>query len=240
LPLERELSRLEEFLRQEGTILPMDKPMGWTSFDVTNKVRVHLKHREGIPKMKAGHAGTLDPLATGLLLVCIGKATKQITRLQEMPKTYTGTIQLGSTTPSFDGETEISATGPTEHITETMIREAALKLTGPLMQVPPLFSAVKLEGRRAYKMARNQEDVELPPRAVEVYSFKVTQIVDFQVHFEIECSKGTYIRAIARDLGEMLGTCAWLTSLKRTRIGAFDVSKALTIEHLEEYFGHLL
>ncbi|MFO7722684.1 MAG: tRNA pseudouridine(55) synthase TruB [Bacteroidales bacterium] len=237
--MEQEYYNLEEYLRQVGTILPMDKPMDWTSFDVTNKVRVHLKHREEIPKMKAGHAGTLDPLATGLLLVCIGKATKQITRLQEMPKTYTGTILLGVTTPSFDGETEISATAPTDHITPGMILDAATRLTGPLMQVPPLFSAVKIEGRRAYKMARNHEDVSLPARAVEIYHFQVTEIVDLQVHFEIECSKGTYIRAVARDLGEMLGSCAYLTSLRRTRIGDYRVENAWKVEQLDEAFRHL-
>jgi tRNA pseudouridine55 synthase len=237
--LDQEYYNLEEHLRQTGLILPMDKPLGWTSFDVTNKVRVHLKHREEVPKMKAGHAGTLDPLATGLLLVCVGKATKQISRLQEMAKTYTGTILLGSTTPSFDGETEVSGTAPTDHITTGMILDAAARLTGPLMQVPPLYSAVKLDGRRAYKMARNQEDVTLPPRAVEIYNFKVTEIVALQVHFEIECSKGTYIRAIARDLGEILGSCAYLTALRRTKIGDYNVENAWKLEQLGEAFSQL-
>lgn len=211
----------------------MDKPLGWTSFDVINKVRVHLKYAYRLPKIKVGHAGTLDPLATGLLLVCLGKATRQITELQELGKRYTGIIRLGETTPSFDGETEISETMPWQHITADQIHAMANQLSGPQMQIPPLYSAIKLDGQRAYKMARKQIDAEIPARPVVIQHFLITQINQQDLHFDIACSKGTYIRSLARDLGLLLGSCAYLTQLQRTNIGHYDVANAFGLEDFD-------
>jgi tRNA pseudouridine55 synthase len=237
-----ESSDLKHFLDQEGMVVPFDKPLGWTSFDVVNKVRVFLKYRYGIPKVKTGHAGTLDPLATGLLLICIGKATRSIQTLQELPKTYTGTILLGSVTPSLDAETEVSETCPTAHITHEMIYQAAAGLTGTIRQTPPLFSAIKLDGKRAYKMARNNEEIVIPDREVVIHSFNIIRIDGDTIHFEISCSKGTYIRSVARDIGRMLDSCGYLTSLQRTSIGHFHLENAKDINTLGgafEEFGFL-
>jgi tRNA pseudouridine55 synthase len=222
------------FLRETGLIIPMDKPLGWTSFDVVNKMRVHLKYTYKLPKIKVGHAGTLDPLATGLLLVCLGKTTRKITELQDMGKRYTGIIRLGETTPSFDGETEISERMPWEHITPGQIHDAAARLSGPQMQVPPIFSAIKIDGRRAYKSARNDQELEIPPRPVTIHHFMINHINGQEVHFDIACSKGTYIRSLARDLGVVLGTCAYLTQLRRTQIGHFDVANAFGMDNFDD------
>ncbi len=215
-------------------VIPIDKPLGWTSFDVTNKIRSHLRYRYNIPLMKVGHAGTLDPLATGLLLICVGKKTKAISGLQELQKTYTGTIRLGETTPSLDAETEISELKPTEHVTAEMLDEAAKNLSGRLMQVPPVFSAIKLHGKRAYKMARKDQTIDLPARPVTIYSFLITGYSDKEVCFEITCSRGTYIRAIARDLGNMLGTCAYLTSLRRIKTGSYSIEDAFSMDDFDK------
>ena len=235
-----ESSDLKSFLQTEGMVIPIDKPLGWTSFDVVNKVRIYIKYRLGLPGVKAGHAGTLDPLATGLLLLCLGKATRSINTLQDLPKTYTGTIRLGESTPSFDAETPVCQTAPTAHITPEMISQAALALTGDLMQEPPLFSAIKTGGKRAYRMARNNEDVVLPKRPVTVYAFKTGRLENNDLPFEIQCSKGTYIRALARDLGLGLGSCAYLTSLRRTAIGDYTTETAFTIESLDAAFSEFL
>lgn len=234
--MDSDYNKLEEYLKETGLILPFDKPLGWTSFDVTNKVRVHLKYAHNIKKIKAGHAGTLDPLATGLLLICIGKTTKKISELQDLPKTYTGTFRLGISTPSFDGETEISERMPTDHITHEMIRASAKKFVGNIMQVPPEFSAIKIGGKRAYTLARNDLKVELKPRPVMIFDFNVISIDNQDVNFEIKCSKGTYIRSVARDIGKMLNTCATLTALRRTQIGSYNVNESFSIENLKDAF----
>ena len=227
-------------LRKQGLIIPVDKPLRWTSFDVISKVRVYLKYQCQIPKIKVGHAGTLDPLATGLLIVCVGKSTKMISSLQEEPKTYTGIIRLGQSTPSLDGETEVDRTMPIQHVTPGLLQQAVRSLTGPQMQVPPVFSAIKLGGKRAYSMARKQIDVEMPLRPVEIHSFEASLENQTDVHFTVKCSKGTYIRSLARDLGEKMNTCAYLTSLRRTESGSYHVHKAFSIETFHTAFSNLI
>jgi tRNA pseudouridine55 synthase len=218
---------------ENGTVLLLNKPYKWTSFDVVNYVRK-------IAKVKVGHAGTLDPLATGLLILCTGKMTKQIDTYQAQEKEYTGIITLGATTPSFDMETEIDQTYSIEHLTEDTIKDAALKLTGTLQQIPPAHSAKQINGERAYIKARRGEKVEIMAREVEVPIFEINQI-DFsegfvEAHFRIVCSKGTYIRSLARDLGLELKCGGHLTKLVRTRIGEFLLDNAQTVEDLRVQF----
>ena len=213
---------LSEF--SEGKLLLIDKPLTWTSFDVVNKLRYVLKVK------KIGHAGTLDPLATGLLLIGTGKFTKKLNELQGLGKTYEGIFELGKTTPSFDLETDFDSENPIEHLTEKEIHSVVEKLTGPLQQVPPAHSAIRIKGERAYKRARANKEVKLDPRNVHVHRFEITQLVLPEVHFRIECSKGTYIRSIARDLGELLGVGAYLKALRRTRIGEYDLKEAYNLE----------
>lgn len=208
----------------EPRVLLINKPYEWTSFDVVKKLRYGLKVK------KIGHAGTLDPLATGLLILCTGKLTKQIETFQAQEKEYTGTFVIGKTTPSFDLETEIGEEKDISHITVDNIEEVVKKLTGEISQIPPIFSAVKVNGKRAYKSAREGEDVKLKTRNVIVKVFELTKIDLPEIHFRIVCSKGTYIRSIARDLGEGLGVNAYMSSLCRTRIGEFKLSDAKTIE----------
>lgn len=210
----------------EGRILLIDKPYEWTSFDVVNKLRYRLKIR------KIGHAGTLDPLATGLLIVCTGKMTKRIAEFMDLEKEYTGTFVLGKTTPSHDLETEVSEGGDTSALTETQIREAARGLTGTLRQLPPAHSAIKVGGKRAYQLARKGKEVELKHREVEVKTFEITSVKFPEVGFRIVCSKGTYIRSLARDFGEMLGVGAYVTNLCRTRIGAYRLEDALAVDQV--------
>ena len=209
-----------------GTVLLVDKPLTWTSFDIVKKLRYHLKVK------KIGHAGTLDPLATGLLILCTGKMTKQIDTYQAQEKEYTGTFTIGATTPSYDLETEVENEKEYGHIKKEDLLKAATSLTGNIDQVPPIFSAIKVDGKRAYKGARNGEDVKLKSRMVEVKSFELTGINLPHVEFKIICSKGTYIRSLAHDFGEILGIGAYLSSLRRTRIGDFNVNDAKTIEEL--------
>lgn len=235
--MDSDYHKLEDHLKQEGLIIPLDKPVGWTSFDVVNKVRIHLKYHHNIPRIKTGHAGTLDPLATGLLIVCVGKTTKNIESLQNLRKTYTGTFCLGQSTPSFDAESEVTERLPVDHISEKMIHDAAHALEGDQMQVPPLFSAIKIGGKRAYRLARKNQDVELKARPVTIYSFEILSIKDENVRFSITCSKGTYIRSIARDFGRMLGSCAYLSELRRTAIGHYDISQAMTMDQFHEAFN---
>jgi tRNA pseudouridine55 synthase len=199
----------------------VDKPLGWTSFQAVKKVKY------GIKAKKIGHAGTLDPLATGLLIICTGKMTKQIDGIQAQTKEYTGTIVLGASTPSIDLETAIDTTYPTEHITEALIYEAALALTGEITQTPPLYSAVKIDGKRAYEIARKGGEAEIKSRQVQVYAFEITDIQMPNVQVRIACSKGTYIRSMARDFGLHLGSGAYLTNLRRTKIGDYRVENAL-------------
>ncbi|MFM8834003.1 MAG: tRNA pseudouridine(55) synthase TruB [Cytophagales bacterium] len=212
---------------EEGRLLLINKPLHWTSFDVVNKLRYKLKTK------KIGHAGTLDPLATGLLVICTGKYTKKIDEYQGQEKEYSGEFVIGQTTPSHDLETEVSPAVDISHITEENIFTAAKKLTGSLQQVPPLHSAIKINGKRAYKFARKGKSVELKAREVLVSQFEVTQINFNAISFRIVCSKGTYIRSLARDFGNDLGVGAYLRSLCRTRIGSFELTNAKTLEEIE-------
>jgi len=210
----------------EPRVLLVNKPYQWTSFDVVKKLKFGLKVR------KIGHAGTLDPLATGLLILCTGKMTKQIETFQAQEKEYTGTFVIGQTTPSYDLETEVSEPKDISNITDENIAKAVIQLTGTIEQIPPIFSAVKVNGKRAYKSARKGEEVKLKSRQVEVKIFELTKITLPEIHFRIVCSKGTYIRSLARDLGELLGVGAHMTALCRTRIGEFDLKSAQTIEEI--------
>lgn len=205
---------------EPARVILIDKPLGWTSFQAVKKVKY------GIKAKKIGHAGTLDPLATGLLILCTGKMTKQIEGIQAQQKEYTGTIVLGASTPSIDLETDIDQTYPTEHITEADIHKAAIAFTGEITQTPPIYSAVKIDGKRAYDIARKGGDAEIKSRQVQVYEFEITQIEMPNVHFRIACSKGTYIRSMARDFGLFLGSGAYLTNLRRTKIGDYCVEDA--------------
>jgi tRNA pseudouridine55 synthase len=210
--------------QDEGRILLIDKPYEWTSFDVVNKLRYKLKIK------KIGHAGTLDPLATGLLIICTGKMTKRIEEFMGLEKEYTGKFVIGQTTPSFDLETEVSEAKDISTITSEQLHLAAKSLTGSVQQLPPMHSAIKIGGKRAYSFARRGKEVELQPRPVEIKSFDITEINGPEISFRIVCSKGTYIRSIARDLGNALGVGAYLSHLCRTRIGPYLLSDAIRIE----------
>ena len=218
----------------QGYIQLIDKPYTWTSFQVVNKLKYILKNDYGLKKVKIGHAGTLDPLATGLLIICIGKATKQIEALQSGEKEYTGTFVLGATTPCFDLEKAIDATYPTEHITEEMLRTVAQSFVGEIEQVPPTFSAVKINGRRAFDYARNNEEIEIKAKKITISEFELTRIAMPEVDFRIVCGKGTYIRSIARDFGATLDSGAHLKALRRTRIGDYRVEDAQQIDDVRE------
>ncbi|MCD7963983.1 MAG: tRNA pseudouridine(55) synthase TruB [Rikenellaceae bacterium] len=229
---------LEKVNFEQGIVIPVNKPYGWTSSDVVRKLRVMLR-RIGFRKIKVGHAGTLDPLATGILLICIGKATKQADKLQAEAKEYIADIELGATTPSYDMEHEIDARYPFEHITSEMISDALLSLTGELDQLSPVFSAKQISGKRAYEYAREGFEVEMKRARITIYE---TELLDFQlpeVKVKIKCSKGTYIRSFARDLGEKLGSGGYLKGLIRTRSGEYKIENCHTVEDLEKYFSDL-
>ncbi len=221
--------RPETFL--EGAVLYIDKPLTWTSFDVVNKIRKSLRLNLGIQKIKVGHAGTLDPLATGLVIICTGKATKQIMQYQDMDKAYIAQVRLGATTPSFDLETKVDHTFPWEHITTEKIEKALVQLSGDQEQMPPLFSAKSVDGKRAYAMARKGKQVELKHQQVHISQLNLisTELPDLSL--QVDCSKGTYIRSLARDLGSKLESGAHLTGLRRTRIGPYHVDQAITVEN---------
>ena len=218
----------EELL--EGKLFLINKPLGWTSFQVVNKLRWHLKNLSGLKKIKVGHAGTLDPLATGLLLICTGKKTKSISTLQETEKEYTGTFLMGATTPSYDLETSIDQTFDTKLLTEEIIFNNTVKFTGEILQYPPVFSALKKNGKRLYEYARAGEDPEITPRTVYVHEFKIIKINLPKVDFLVRCSKGTYIRSLAHDFGKSLSNGAHLSSLKRTRVGNYKIENAFSME----------
>ena len=219
---------------QEGQVVLIDKPLHWSSFQAVNKVKWSLKKHMDLKKIKVGHAGTLDPLATGLLIVCTGKFTKRISELQGMEKEYTGTFSIGSTTPSYDLETEVNQTYPTDHITEEMINETVNQFLGEIDQKPPVFSAIKKDGKRLYEHARKGEEVEIAFRKTTVHEFEITRIALPEVDFRIVCSKGTYIRSIAHDFGQALQSGAHLTALRRTKIGTFSVEGAITPDDFEK------
>lgn len=218
----------------DGEVILLNKPFEWTSFDVVKKVRSTITRNTEIKKIKVGHAGTLDPLATGLLIVCTGKFTKRINEFQGQEKEYTGTFLIGATTPSFDKETEIDHTFETKHITEKLLLDTANNFIGEIDQVPPIFSAVKIQGVRAYKHARKQKDVKLKTRKVQISVFELTKIELPEVHFRLVCSKGTYVRSLARDFGNALNSGAYLAGLERTRIGNFKLSDAITIDKFKQ------
>jgi len=217
-----------------GEILLFDKDLQWTSFDLVQRVRNTLCRKMGIKKMKVGHAGTLDPLATGLMILCTGKATKRIESFQAGEKEYRATIKIGATTPSFDLETEEDSTFDYSGISSEMIQAAAKSFVGEIEQIPPIFSAVKVKGKRAFDYARNGEEVKLRARKIVIKEIEIESIEVPLIKIRIVCSKGTYIRALARDIGEKLKCGAYLTQLRRTRIGDFDVKNALTVNYFLE------
>ncbi len=219
---------LDDF--KNGQVLLIDKPLDWTSFQVVNKIRWALRKKFNVKKIKVGHAGTLDPLATGLLIVCTGKMTKQIETFQAQEKEYTGTFTLGATTPSYDLETEIDNTFPIDHISHEMVYKTAHTFIGEIEQYPPIFSAIKKEGKRLFEFARAGQEVDIKSRKVTIADFEITNIVMPQVEFKVNCSKGTYIRSLAHDFGKALNSGAHLSSLRRTGIGDFNVDNALSIE----------
>jgi len=221
----------EEFLT--GQIFLIDKPFGWTSFDLVKKVKNLIRTKYNLKKIKVGHAGTLDPLATGLLIVCTGKFTKRISEIQEQNKVYAGEITLGGTTPSYDLETKVDTQYKTSHITKKLIQDTTLQFTGEIEQKPPIFSALKRGGERLYEKARRGESIEIEARKVSVYSFVITTIEMPKISFEITCSKGTYIRSIAHDFGAALGSGAHLSKLCRTSIGNYKLQDALNIFSFE-------
>lgn len=219
---------------EEGEVFLIDKPLDWTSFDAVNLIRSVIKRYHGIRKLKVGHAGTLDPLATGLLIICTGRMTKQIDNFQAQEKVYTGTMLLGQTTPTYDLESEPDAFYPTDNITEEMMEEARKSFLGDIMQRPPKFSAIKIQGKRAFEYARSDEEVALKERLVHIEDFKI-DTTDFPViKFEVKCSKGTYIRSLVNDFGKRLNSGACMTSLRRTMIGDFSVDNARDLMHLKQ------
>lgn len=213
-----------------GETIFIDKPLGWTSFDAVKRVRGILLRRYGMKKMKVGHAGTLDPLATGVMIVCTGRATKLIDELQAGVKEYVATMALGATTPSFDLETEIDATYPTGHITRELVDETLGRFTGAIEQVPPAFSAVKIDGKRAYDMARSGKTPELKAKMLVIDSIELMEFSPQSITVRVVCSKGTYIRALARDIGQALGSGAHLTALRRTRVGDVTLDRCMTMD----------
>ena len=222
----------EDFL--EGQVLLIDKPLKWSSFQAVNKLKYILKRKYDLPKkFKIGHAGTLDPLATGLLIVCTGKFTKRITEIQAQAKEYTGTITVGATTPSYDLETEVDATFPTEHITAELILETVKQFIGEIDQKPPIFSAIKKDGKRLYEHARAGSTVEISSRKTTLYEFEITKFDLPEIEFRILCSKGTYIRSLAFDFGQSLNSGAHLSVLRRTKIGDFSVENGVSPEEFE-------
>jgi tRNA pseudouridine55 synthase len=222
-----------------GHVLLIDKPLTWSSFQVVSKIRSLFKYRLGVKKLKVGHAGTLDPLASGLLVICIGRKTKEINSFIGQEKVYTGTFILGATRPSFDMETEIEKEFNTQGISEMDIMDTAKSFLGEQLQTPPIFSAKKIDGKRAYEYARKGEEVKMRQNLITVHTFKIEKIEGNVVHFYIAASKGTYIRSIANDFGERLKNGAYLSSLRRVRSGDFDIKDAYSIEEFEEELNNL-
>ena len=222
------MKTLEDY--KEGQVLLIDKPLDWTSFQVVNKLRWHIRQKFDIKKIKVGHAGTLDPLATGLLVICTGKFTKKINEYQGQKKEYTGEFTLGATTPSYDLESEVDQVFPTDHLSEELILETTKQFIGEIDQVPPIFSALKKDGKRLYELAREGKTTEIPSRKVSIEEFEITNINLPKVNFRVVCSKGTYIRSLAFDFGKALNSGAHLSELRRTKIGNFSVEDGTTID----------
>lgn len=222
----------------KGEIIYIDKPLHWTSFDAVKRIRGTLTRRLKMKKLKVGHAGTLDPLATGVMIICTGKATKRIDELQAGVKEYIATIALGATTPSYDLETEIDATYPTEHITRELVEETLKKFTGEIQQVPPAFSACKVDGKRAYKMARKGQEVELKPKLLVIDEIELLEYSPTSIVVRVVCSKGTYIRALARDIGAALNSGGHLTALQRTRVGNISLDQCMSVDNAIDMLQH--
>ncbi|MBL6944748.1 MAG: tRNA pseudouridine(55) synthase TruB [Bacteroidales bacterium] len=217
-----------------GEMLLVDKPLGWTSFDVVNSIRSTIKRTYNIKKIKVGHAGTLDPLATGLLIVCTGKFTKQIESFQGLEKVYVGSMFMGATTPSYDKETEVDQTFETENISKNLMLETTKQFIGEIEQTPPIYSAVKIDGKRAFEYARKDNDIKLKSRQVIIHEFQLLNFELPEVDFMVNCSKGTYIRSLVNDFGKALNNGAYMSSLRRTSIGDYSVSDAYSVEELKE------
>ena len=222
----------EDFLK--GQLILIDKPLEWSSFQAVNAVKWAIRKRYELKKIKVGHAGTLDPLASGLLLICAGKFTKRIHEFQGMPKEYEGTITLGSSTPSYDLETEVDNVYPTDHITHELIHKTKALFLGQIAQKPPVFSALKKDGKRMYEYAREGKELEIKARIVEILEFEILDINLPELQFRIKCSKGTYIRSIAHDFGKALNSGGHLSSLRRTKIGDYNVNNAVTPANFKE------
>lgn len=222
---------------KEGVVLYFDKPYRWTSFALVNKIRYHVSRKLGVKKIKVGHAGTLDPLATGVMIVCTGKATKRIEEFQYHTKEYVATLQLGATTPSYDLEKEIDATYPTGHITRELVEETLQRFVGAIEQVPPAFSACKVDGKRAYELARKGDEVQLKPKTLVIDEIELLECALPEIKIRVVCSKGTYIRALARDIGEALHSGAHLTALCRTRVGEVTLENCMKVEDFESWLN---
>ena len=218
----------------EGEMLLIDKPLDWTSFDVVNLLRSFIRKQYGLKKLKVGHAGTLDPLATGLLIICTGKLTKKIDDYQGMDKTYVGSMKMGSTTPSFDGETAPDAHFAIDDLTKEALVEASKQFVGDIEQVPPIYSAIKIDGKRAFEHARKKNDVVLKSRSVKIHRFDLYHIDLPAIDFRVTCSKGTYIRSLVHDFGKALNNGAYLTDLRRTAIGEYTVANAFTLDEFKQ------
>ncbi len=242
LPSKKELMKEDDPLPlydyRAGATLLVDKPIGWTSFDVVSKIRNKIRKRLGVKKIKVGHAGTLDPMATGLLIICTGKSTKKLGEFQQLPKVYTGTMRLGATTPSYDAETEVDEEFPIEHLNPGLLEQARRSFLGDIDQIPPMFSAIKVDGQPLYKKARKGERIDIEPRPVHIASFELTRIALPEVDFEVKCSKGTYIRSLVYDFGKAVRSGAYLTALRRTAIGPYTVDDAWNLDELLEHIKH--
>jgi tRNA pseudouridine55 synthase len=223
-----------------GEVIYLNKPLTWTSFDLVNRFRYKLTRKLHVKKIKVGHAGTLDPLATGVMILCTGKATKRIEEFQYETKEYIATLKLGETTPSFDLEEEVDAVHPTEHITREKVEDVLKSFTGVIQQTPPIFSAVKINGKRAYKFARKGKDVELKPKTLVIDELKLLDCKLPYITIRVVCSKGTYIRALARDIGESLQSGAHLTALERTRIGNVTLSMCLSVDEIDSFLDKVI
>lgn len=222
---------------KEGLVLLIDKPLEWTSFDVVNKLRFAIIHKLGVKKIKVGHAGTLDPMASGLLIVCVGKYTKTIDTLTGMDKAYTTTIKLGATTPSYDAESEEDASYPIEHITDSLLEEKIASFRGEIEQLPPMFSAIKIKGQKLYKLARKGISIERKARKIRINECRITRIEPPEVDLYIDCSKGTYIRSLGHDFGQSLDSGAYLTALRRISIGEYGVENAMSIPECVDWIN---
>lgn len=236
--MEKELNKIVENRYTIGEVLYFNKVKTWTSFDLVNKVRYLIRKELGVKKLKIGHAGTLDPLATGVMIVCTGKATKRIESFQYQTKEYIATLKLGATTPSFDLETEVDATYPTEHITEELLHKTLKQFIGEIQQIPPKYSAVKINGKRAYEYARNGEEIEIKPKTLVIDEIELLEFHDLSAKIRVVCSKGTYIRALARDIGVALNSGAHLTDLERTRIGDITLDNCISINDFQEIINN--